>query len=38
MTVEGENIVSFNEIKLDCDDSRLFAFKEDPECLNLKDH
>ena len=38
MTVERENIVSFNEMKLDCGDSRLFALKADTEYLNLKDH
>ena len=29
MTVEGENIVSFIEMKLDCGDKFLFTFKAD---------
>ena len=29
MTVEGENVVSFYGIKLDCGDSGLFAFIAD---------
>ena len=29
MTVEGENIVRFSEMKLDCDDKFLFTFKAD---------
>ena len=29
MTVEGENIVSFNEMRLDCGDNFLFTFKAD---------
>ena len=29
MTVDGENIVSFNEMKLDCGDRFLFTFEAD---------
>ena len=29
MTVKGENIVSFNEMKLNCGDKFLFTFKTD---------
>ena len=29
MTIEGENIVSFSEMKLDCGHKFLFTFKAD---------
>ena len=29
MTIEGENIVSFNEMNLDCGDKFLLTFKAD---------